>query len=195
MPAYSPGILDAKDNLFLKGLATTGQVAKAARQAQVDRSYAYVRRLNDPVFAERWAEALDSFCESLEAEAHRRAVLGVEEPVIYQGSPTYQFLRDVQGRPLKDEDGSAMLDLDEHGNPKVLTVRKYSDSLLALMLKSKLRREYGDSSKVELTGADGGPVQIEDNPLQSARKIAFALALGVRAAAEQQQPDDGSDLA
>jgi hypothetical protein len=80
-----------------------------------------------------------------------------------------------------------------HQGVQVGTEKQYSDSLLALMLKAKRRREYGDSSKVELTGADGGPVQIEDNPLQSARKIAFALALGLRAAAEQ--PDDGSDLA
>lgn len=83
-----------------------------------------------------------------------------------------------------------------HQGVLMATEKQYSDSLLLAMLKAKRKREYGDASKIELTGTDGGPVQVEETPIQIARKIAFALALGLRAAKEApQQPDDGSDLA
>lgn len=73
---------------------------------------------------------------------------------------------------------------------------QYSDSLLLAMLKAKRKREYGDSSKVELTGADGGPVKVEESPTAIARSIAFALALGLRAKEQAAvEPTDGSDLA
>lgn len=82
-----------------------------------------------------------------------------------------------------------------HQGVLMATEKQYSDSLLALMLKAKRKREYGDSSKVELTGADGGPVQVTESPIETARSIAFALAIGLRA--KQAIPDagDGMDLA
>jgi hypothetical protein len=39
-------------------------------------------------------------------------------------------------------------------------VRRYSDRLLALMAKANLP-EYRDTARVEVTGADGGPVSVE----------------------------------
>ena len=80
-----------------------------------------------------------------------------------------------------------------HQGVLMATEKQYSDSLLLAMLRAK-RKEYGETSKVEITGADGGPGAIEETPTQIARKIAFALALGLRAAKEQ-TADDGSDLA
>lgn len=38
-----------------------------------------------PEWREAWNNAHQLYTESLEAEAHRRAVVGVEEPVFYQG--------------------------------------------------------------------------------------------------------------
>ena len=46
---------------------------------------------------------------------------------------------------------------------------------------------------MQVTGADGGPIKVDASPLAAARKIAFALAMGLRAAAAQ--VEDGSDLA
>lgn len=80
-----------------------------------------------------------------------------------------------------------------HQGVLMSTEKQYSDTLLLAMLKAKRRREYGDSSKVELSGPDGGPVAIEETPTQIARKIAFALALGLRN--KEQQLEDGTDLA
>lgn len=85
-----------------------------------------------------------------------------------------------------------------HQGALVATEKQYSDSLLALMLKAKRKREYGDASKVELTGADGGPVKVEETPTAIGRKIAFALALGLRAKEQGATvaPDDsGEDMA
>lgn len=80
-----------------------------------------------------------------------------------------------------------------HQGEQVGTEIQYSDSLLSLMLKAKRKREYGDASKIELTGADGGALKVEESPTAIARSIAFALALGLRA--KEQQQADGSDLA
>lgn len=84
-----------------------------------------------------------------------------------------------------------------HQGVQVGAERQYSDSLLALMLKAKRKREYGDSSKVELSGADGGPVKVEESPTAIGRKIAFALAVAMRAKEQEGAvlPDDGSDMA
>jgi hypothetical protein len=49
------------------------------------------------------------------------------------------------------------------------------------MLRAKRPKEYGDKSKMEISGADGGPVKIEEAPTAIGRKLAFALAIGMRA--------------
>lgn len=67
-----------------------------------------------------------------------------------------------------------------HQGVRVGNEQQYSDSLLALMLKAKRKREYGDASKVELTGADGGALKIEESPTAIGRRIAFALAVAMR---------------
>lgn len=186
--------LVVKRDLFFTELARHGRITEAATASGLDRSHAYKLRDSDPEFADRWAKALDAYADVLEAAAHRRAVEGTKKAIVHQGQLSYVYQLGPDGRPLKDDDGNYILDLDENGKPKFLYEKQYSDSLLLAMLKAKRKREYGDASKVEITGADGGPVAIEETPTQLARKIAFALALGLRAAKEQ-PADDGRDLA
>lgn len=83
MPSTSPQIAAAKREAFLKALALTGVVAKAAAAIGMDRS-TVSRWRADPAFSQAWDEALEEAADRLEAEAIRRAVEGVEEPV-YQG--------------------------------------------------------------------------------------------------------------
>lgn len=186
----------AKHNLFFAGLAKHGQITRAARDADIGRETVYGHRDSNPEFAARWSEALDAYADSLEAAAHQRAVEGTRKAIVHQGQLSYVYQLGADGRPLKDDDGNYILDLDEQGKPKFLYEKQYSDSLLALMLKAK-RKEYGDKSKVELSGPDGGPVRTEESPIEIARTIAFALALGMKAKAEAEaeQAEDGSDLA
>ena len=69
---------------FLAHLAETGILSDAAAAAGVDRSNVWRRRQEDAEFAQAVEQALDMAADKLEAEARRRALDGVEEPV-YQG--------------------------------------------------------------------------------------------------------------
>ncbi|MBA3033575.1 MAG: terminase [Gammaproteobacteria bacterium] len=145
-------------NVFLAELAIDGNVTRAANATGVDRSNAYQRRLRNPDFAKRWDDAIEAATDAIEAEAHRRAVDGVEEPIFYKGVEC--------GR-----------------------VTRYSDPLLIALLK-RHRPEYRDSGRVEIANAPGEVLRVEESPIAAARKIAFALQLGLRAAQQS-----GQDLA
>jgi hypothetical protein len=69
---------------FLAALAECGILSQAAEAAGVDRATVWRRRQDDAEFAKACDEAVDMAADKLEAEARRRAVEGVEEPV-YQG--------------------------------------------------------------------------------------------------------------
>ena len=79
-------------------------------------------------------------------------------------------------------------------------VRKYSDSLMALMLKAN-RPKYRDSARMEIGNVPGESFKTEsESPSQLARRLGFILASGLRHAAtatEQNLPeeDTGEDLA
>ena len=71
---------------FLKVFAQTGNLMLSCRAVNIGRSSIYYWIEHDMEgFAEHYAEAEQEACEALEAEAYRRAVQGVEEPVHYQG--------------------------------------------------------------------------------------------------------------
>ncbi len=67
------------------------------------------------------------------------------------------------------------------------TVRKYSDTLTIFLLKAHNPEKYREKTSMELTGANGGPVQISDT--ERAAKIAAILA-----AAKARKDGDVSDL-
>lgn len=75
---------------FCKKLAETGLVKDALDAAQISRDTAYRWRKTDCGFAVAWAEALqegqERRCDELEAEADRRGLEGVLEPVFYKGA-------------------------------------------------------------------------------------------------------------
>lgn len=69
---------------FLAALAETGILSRASEIVGVDRILVWRRRQTDPEFAKAVDEAIEMAADKLEAEARRRAIEGVEEPV-YQG--------------------------------------------------------------------------------------------------------------
>ena len=77
--------------LFLETLRRTGNVRLAANNADVARQAAYQARDKSPKFRADWDEALEEARELLEAEARRRAAIGVEEPVFYKGQVVGQI--------------------------------------------------------------------------------------------------------
>ena len=76
---------EARDIRFLKALAAGSPVEKACKAACYGRSTVYEWREQDAEFAKAWDEAVDAFVELMEAEADRRGMVGVDEPVFHDG--------------------------------------------------------------------------------------------------------------
>ena len=138
---------------FLSAYIECGSLAAAARASEVGRRN-HFDWMDEPEYAEAFAEAEAQCVELLEAEARRRGVEGVAEPVIYQGQLCFEPLRDRQGK----------LQRDPNGFPKLsnvpLVVYKKSDNLLMFLLKSKRPEVYRDHAKVEHTGPGGAPLEV-----------------------------------
>lgn len=71
--------------IFLRGLAETGIVSRAAARAGWSARDAYAAKAEDKEFADLWANALEFSTDALEMEARRRALHGVTKPVFQQG--------------------------------------------------------------------------------------------------------------
>lgn len=69
---------------FIAELSKGGNVSSAAAKAGVGRQFPYKVAKEDLEFKARWEEAIETACDTLEAEAWRRAVQGTKKPV-FQG--------------------------------------------------------------------------------------------------------------
>jgi hypothetical protein len=134
---------------FVKALADTGIVSVAVEIAGTSRTRVYELRKHDSDFASAWAEAEEQAADALEAEAWRRAVQGVAEPLVSAG----KVVRDDDGQPL--------------------VIRRYSDNLLLALLKARRPEKFKDRAVVEHDIADG----LADR-LEAARQRAIAQVQG-----------------
>lgn len=171
---------------FLQHLKGSCNMAESCRAVGVNYSSMMALKSKDADFEAACDEALEEAYDYLEAECRRRAFHGVEEPVVYQGQLTPIFARNPDGSVATDEDGKPIIERDDRGNLRYLTVRKYSDSLAQFLMKGYRRRKFGD--KTELTGANGGPLSTVDETKKSAR-LAALLALA-KARKDNQLPAD-----
>lgn len=162
---------------FLRALASGSAVVEAAAAAGISTGAVYALRKSDADFAEAWRLALEDSTDVLETEARRRAIVGVEEPVVYQGqlTPVWQYGPDGQvlqepylenfidkdGEPGQRQAFRPVQARNPDGSLKWLTIRKPSDSLLALLLKGRRKEVFG-TDRVEMTGRDGAPMQVDD---------------------------------
>lgn len=129
-----------KKAVFLRAFSVRGVMRDACKAAGVSYSLVHTHwRVTDPWFEKMLIEAQLEGKDILEAEAHRRAVEGIDEPVVFQGMVTTVF--DA-----------------ETGRDKVLTVKKYSDSLLAMLLKASDPEKYREQSKIDVN--HGGAVGV-----------------------------------
>jgi hypothetical protein len=134
---------------FLKALAEAGIVTVAVEFAGTSRTRVYELHKRDTAFAEAWEEAEEQAADALEAEAWRRAVAGVPEPLV------------SAGRVMRDDDGQP------------LAIRRYSDTLLLALLKARRPERFKDRAVVEHDIADG----LADR-LEAARQRALAQVQG-----------------
>lgn len=81
-----PGSRKRRKDRFIDELAKSGNVTMSCHTIDAARSMVYRWRDEDSAFRAAWDEALEEATDLLEAEAHRRAYAGYEEPVFYQGA-------------------------------------------------------------------------------------------------------------
>lgn len=86
--------------VFLKTFAITGRIAESARAAGVSRDTVVAHRKNDELFAELYEEAINSYRDRIEAEVHRRALVGIDKPV-YQKGELVGYIREYSDRMLE----------------------------------------------------------------------------------------------
>jgi len=86
----------ARQRIYLDILAKTGRKAESAMRAGVTRQTVYKTAQKDLSFAMAEEEAMQVYRESIEAEIHRRAIDGWDEPVFHRGQ--------VQGKVRKYSD-------------------------------------------------------------------------------------------
>lgn len=77
----------AQRRRFLEILADTANVARAAREAGLDRSAVYRLRARSGSFRAAWDEAMNQALDELEAVLLERATYGYEKAVFYGGKP------------------------------------------------------------------------------------------------------------
>ena len=82
---------DRRKEKFLGVLRETCNVSEAARAAGIGRRTAYDWRDDDEKFKAEWDEAEAEAVDSLEREAWRRGVEGVDKPVTFQGKITDSY--------------------------------------------------------------------------------------------------------
>lgn len=125
---------------FLAALKDTGNVRLACEAVGVNRKTAYRRRASDQSFANLWEEAIDEAADLLEAEAVRRARVGVEEPVVYQGEIQGMWIDPKSGKTVTQDTPGAVL--------VPTTVTRYSDTLLIFLLKGARPEKYRERFEV-----------------------------------------------
>jgi hypothetical protein len=135
---------------FVEALAESGNVTLAVLAARVSRSGIYANRHVDNAFARAWEEAEQVAADRLEAEAWRRAVDGVSEPLVSAG----KLVCDAEGQPM--------------------VIQRYSDHLLALLLRAHKPEKFSDRTAVEIDVSD----RLADR-LEAARQRAIAGRPGV----------------
>lgn len=132
---------------FLDALAVMPVVASAARQAGVARAWTYESARNYPAFAQAWDEAYRQGVEVLEQHVHRWGTVGIT-------------LRET--RTVTRADGSQETAVTEtvNINPQI-----------AMFALKRHKPEYRDTTRVEMTGAGGGPVSVEVNRTPSHERL------------------------
>lgn len=164
---------------FLASLRRQGVIAQAARDAGIGYGAVFALKDRDADFAAAWDDALEESYDTLEAEALHRALHGTPEPVVYQGQLTPVWERDGAGKVVLDDEGNAVQARNHDGSLQYLTINKKSDALLMFTLKGRRKKTYAE--RTEVTGANGGPVQMDDTA-RSARIAQIMAAAEQRAA-------------
>lgn len=126
---------DFEASLYLKVYAKTGNHVLAGEVTGIKKNRVMDRARRDPWFNEQLNEARQLSVERLEGEAYRRAVIGVDEPLYYQGEifgtvKKYSDKLLLKLLEVNDERYSPKLNLNVN---RPMDLSKLSDSELATL--------------------------------------------------------------
>lgn len=140
---------------FLAAYAKVGNITKAAEAAGITRKchslWSDKNRAGAAKYLAEFEEARAEAIDHLEAEARRRAVEGVNEPVIYKGELMGIWLNSAGERVAEGAPGASFVPL---------TVKKHSDVLLIFLLKAADPEKYRDRTDTRHSGPSGGVIPI-----------------------------------
>lgn len=120
--------------IFLDALRDIPNVTAACRKIGIVRQAVYDVYTAEPDFAKRWDEAIKEGVETMEIEAHRRAVLGIDKPITFQGVIT---------NTVKEYSDTLMIFLLKAHDPKYKdrqeVTHKVNDEITARLLSGRDR--------------------------------------------------------
>ena len=193
---------------YLQAVASGCTHSEACEHARCGLSTPANRASTDVDFKAAWDEAKEASADLLEREARRRAIDGVEEPVVYQGklTPVFEYHSDgsavmepYEFEHIDQSTGEITIKTAQRqrqarnpdGSLKWLTIRKPSDALLAMLLKGRRAAVFG-TDRQEISGPNGGPIEsLSHDPDKRAQRLA---ALVRRAEARRDADAAAGDL-
>lgn len=132
-PPLTPTASD--QDTFLKILRATGNATKACRGSGLSRQVINEMKREDEHFSASYTDAMDEAADLLEAEAWRRAIDGVSQPLLKGG----QIVLDpATGQPM--------------------TVQRYSDPLLVMLLRGHRPAKFSLRGAATSSSIDAGAV-------------------------------------
>jgi len=176
----------AKQQAFLDALSGCVSIKEACRTSGIPRSTIYHWRDTNKRFKKLLDLANDDANDTIDDEIIRRGKDGVEEPLSSMGKLVYreEVLLDEQGKPLLDKYNKPIMCPVEQ-----VTIKKYSDSLLLALAKSRMKK-YRDRVDLDLleqiNESTGGQLNINTKDLTS-EELALLKQMGQNVKAREEQ--------
>lgn len=117
--------VQTQKKIFIAELERTGVISRACQKANITRAKFREWDNQDPQFRQDVLDAQENASDEGEYELRRRAIHGTEIPVQHNGMPVY----------LRHPETGELI-LDDNFEPIPFTVKRQSDSLLALYVKA-----------------------------------------------------------
>lgn len=130
------GLTEKQRRLLSHFVHVTGSIRLSAQSQHLHPGRHQQWLSTCPAYKAAYRRAKREAMEILEVEARRRAVLGTNEPVIFQGRLCGVWKKDGE-TVTEDTEGAVLVPL---------TVKKYSDPLLMFLMKGCLPGKYRDKA-------------------------------------------------
>lgn len=167
----------AKQDLFLAALGRCASIKQACALAGISRTTVYRWAKSNKAFSAAYDDANKDANDTIDDEIVRRAIAGVEEPLVSMGKLVYEETPQTgkDGLPLYDDKGRPIM----QRGAQVMT-RKYSDSLLLALARSRMKkyRDRVDLDLLEQINQNTGGVISLNTKSMTAEELAALKQIG-----------------